>query len=168
MKTLLTAIGASLFGSVITLIISFVFLTKNGYLTGNDCDVYGNVYACYITDRGAWNDTAYLQTITSFYGLIITLLVAASTIVAALGAYTLRLSNKNQIESEIPAFVTEHFEKERAKDMLQSIVKLVAIDEISRRLQDMDRPVSGALLRDIEYIEQKVDQLTVQVEKLVE
>lgn len=141
---------------------------RNGFLNGRDCDVYGKVYACFISADQNWGDASYLQLLTGFYGTIITVLIAVLTIVAALGAYTLRVSSRNQIEQELPVHVSDFFEMDRGVKKIKALADDAVDRALNARLQNLERPQTGALAEDLQYIEQQLDALTIQIEKLSE
>ena len=158
---------SSICGIVVSVGIIFVFfayLRDTEFFNSTGCEVLSNFSVCYISKVGAWNDSSYLQTITGFYNSIITILIAAIAVVATLGAYTMRAGNKFQIEQDLPDGVSEFFEKERGKDLVEK----VAYKEISEQLKSVGIPEQGQLRDLLTGLEKRIDELELQLQEMQE
>lgn len=168
LRGLFLSVSGGFVAAIVTLIAAFFFMGKIGFISAIDCGDYLKVYLCFVDNGSAWGDSAYLQMITNFYTTIITVLIAALALVAALGAYTLRASSRFQIEQDLPGAVSDFFERERSRELLSKVVVPSVEEKLASSLSSISMPTEGELAGAFSALQNRVDQLTVQVERLIE
>ncbi|WP_444451433.1 hypothetical protein ACTTAI_10630 [Rhodobacter capsulatus] len=140
---------SSVFGAVTAFFVVYCFYVSMVHpIFGHNenCTLANGGYHCiFLRDKG-WSDADYLQTLTGFYGSVITILVAILAIVAAIGAYTIRSSAKFQIEQEVPQGVSDFFDRERGVNLISARVSSELEKRLNAELRTLDLPSGGGTL----------------------
>lgn len=163
-KFFATSLIGGTFAAVLVNLLLYFLLRETQFFSGENCRSTERIFYCYTSPNSTWTDSTYLQTVSGFYTAIITLLIAVLAVVAALGAYTVRVGSKFQIEQELPTRVEDYFDRDTGKKVLQNASRL----EISEQMRSPPFPSDGEFLSAFLSLERKVEKLELQLQEMQE
>ena len=154
-SVVLTCIFISSLVSFAIILVFYLFATDSIFYDGNSCFQRFSLQVCYYGREGVWTDSSYLQTITGFYDVVITVLVTIIAIVAGFGAYTIRSNIKSHAEQELPMVVTNYFSHIDGNEKMKALID----ERVSLQTSKMPIPEQGEFLGMVTGIERRLEDL---------
>lgn len=105
-----------------------------------------------------WDEGTYLSSITSFYSTLITVLIAAQSLVSALAFVVIKASNKRIVEEEVESELPKYFNTVAAVNQVREFVNDSTKSALSDQLGDVKNLISG-LQGDVEELRARVYEL---------
>ncbi|GAA0616284.1 hypothetical protein [Paenochrobactrum glaciei] len=147
--------------SFLVVYIFYHFMVGTNFINSENCFSNGGYQLCYYGENGVWSDAAYLQTISSFYTSLITVLIAIIALVGVVATLSLRASVRAHADQEIPTFVKAHFETIEAHNSLSDLIEGYIRNSLANNLRGVPivLPENGELAEAFKALERRLDAL---------
>lgn len=165
-KCLAISASAGLISSLFVIFVFYLFISDTNFMKGESCVAGAYYQFCYYGEGGVWDDASYLQTITSFYTAIITVLIAVIAMVGLVATLSIRAGVKAHAEQEMPSIVKAHFDRQDTSDDMRAIVYSVIKASLENGSLSMSVPKDGELGEAIRAIEIRLETVEHDMEEV--